>query len=152
MHPSIRLTIHSNSNSAIYSFNHRFKHQVHHLSISLTIHSNTNLARRMVSSGLLRRVALVRRATRRNNPEDTILHSHRRKNLKSYTNLASYPLVVPPIKHKFSSHPVSIQSPVHLCISSASIYKFSHLTTHPSIISTIDHPCTNSVICLSVYS
>jgi hypothetical protein len=32
----------------------------------------------MVSSGLLRRVALV------NNPEDTILHSHRRENLKSY--------------------------------------------------------------------
>jgi hypothetical protein len=89
------------------------------------------LLRRMVSSGLLRRVALVRtdvseesgasfirvtkvgelgttqaatsnrrtlrrnvpgssetsvltRATRRNNPEDTILHSHRRENLKSY--------------------------------------------------------------------
>jgi hypothetical protein len=62
--------------------------------------------RRMVSSGLLRLVALVRpdvseepgasfirvtkigelvkRATRRNNPEDTILHSHRRENLKSY--------------------------------------------------------------------
>jgi hypothetical protein len=84
----------------------------------------------MVSSGLLRRVALVRTdfseevflhsvrrllvaacvvpsspifatlmreapgssetsilttATRRNNPEDTILHSHRRENLKSYT-------------------------------------------------------------------
>jgi hypothetical protein len=40
----------------------------------------------MVSSGLLRRVALVRttRATRRNNPGDTILHSHRRENLKSY--------------------------------------------------------------------
>jgi hypothetical protein len=76
----------------------------------------------MVSSGLLRRVALVRtdvseepgaafirvtkigelgitqaatsnrrtetsvltRATRRNIPEDTILHSHRRENLKSY--------------------------------------------------------------------
>jgi hypothetical protein len=37
----------------------------------------------MVSSGLLRRVALVR-TTRRNNPEDTILHSHRRENLKSY--------------------------------------------------------------------
>jgi hypothetical protein len=37
----------------------------------------------MVSSGLLRRVAVVR-ATLRNNPEDTILHSHRRENLKSY--------------------------------------------------------------------
>jgi hypothetical protein len=46
----------------------------------------------MVSSRMLRRVALVRtdvseeltRATRRNIPEDTILHSHRRENLKSY--------------------------------------------------------------------
>jgi hypothetical protein len=27
---------------------------------------------------------VVTRATRRNNPEDTILHSHRRENLKSY--------------------------------------------------------------------
>jgi hypothetical protein len=45
----------------------------------------------MVSSGLLRRVALVRtRATRRNNPEDTILHSHRRENLKSYKNCHRY--------------------------------------------------------------
>jgi hypothetical protein len=77
----------------------------------------------MVSSGLLRRVALVRtdvseelgasfigvtnigelgttqaatsnrrtlrRATRRNNPEDTILHSHHRENLKSYKKFYS---------------------------------------------------------------
>jgi hypothetical protein len=28
--------------------------------------------------------AVLTRATRRNNPEDTILHSHRRENLKSY--------------------------------------------------------------------
>jgi hypothetical protein len=28
--------------------------------------------------------SVLKRATRRNNPEDTILHSHRRKNLKSY--------------------------------------------------------------------
>jgi hypothetical protein len=91
----------------------------------------------MVSSGLLRRVALVRtdvseepgasdvrrllvaacvvpssrifvtlmkeapgssetsvltRATRRNNPEDTILHSHRRENIKSYIVTEVYTL------------------------------------------------------------
>jgi hypothetical protein len=47
---------------------------------------------RMVSSGLFRRVGrgwthvseVPTRATRRNNPEDTIFHSHRRENLKSY--------------------------------------------------------------------
>jgi hypothetical protein len=38
----------------------------------------------MVSSGMLRRVALTR-ATQPNIPEDTILHSHRHENLKSYT-------------------------------------------------------------------
>jgi hypothetical protein len=30
--------------------------------------------------------SVLTRATRRNNPEDTILHSHRRENLKSYTS------------------------------------------------------------------
>jgi hypothetical protein len=29
--------------------------------------------------------SVLTRATRRNNPEDAILHSHRRANLKSYT-------------------------------------------------------------------
>jgi hypothetical protein len=29
--------------------------------------------------------SVLTRATRRNNPEDTILHSQRRENLKSYT-------------------------------------------------------------------
>jgi hypothetical protein len=28
--------------------------------------------------------SVLTRVTRRNNPEDTILHSHRRENLKSY--------------------------------------------------------------------
>jgi hypothetical protein len=31
--------------------------------------------------------SVLTRATRRNNPEDTILHSHRRENLKSYKNI-----------------------------------------------------------------
>jgi hypothetical protein len=38
---------------------------------------------RIVSSGMLCRVVLIR-ATRRNIPEDIIFHSHRRENLKSY--------------------------------------------------------------------
>jgi hypothetical protein len=33
--------------------------------------------------------SVLTRATRRNNPEDTILHSHRRENLKSYKGLFS---------------------------------------------------------------
>jgi hypothetical protein len=31
--------------------------------------------------------SVLTRATRRNNPEDTILHSHRRENLKSYSSM-----------------------------------------------------------------
>jgi hypothetical protein len=54
--------------------------------------TNYKIPRRIMSSGMLRRVALVRtdvtedftRATRRNIPEDNILHSHRREKLKSY--------------------------------------------------------------------
>jgi hypothetical protein len=33
--------------------------------------------------------SVLTRATRRNNQEDTILHSHRRENLKSYMTLGS---------------------------------------------------------------
>jgi hypothetical protein len=33
-------------------------------------------------------MSVLTRATRRNIPEDTILHSHRRENLKSYTEVA----------------------------------------------------------------
>jgi hypothetical protein len=55
----------------------------------------------MASAGILRRAALVRsdvseelkRATRRNIPEDAILHSHRCENLKYYTNVMPYPFV-----------------------------------------------------------
>jgi hypothetical protein len=34
-------------------------------------------------------ISVLTRATRRNIPEDTILHSHRRENLKSYKDLIS---------------------------------------------------------------
>jgi hypothetical protein len=35
--------------------------------------------------------SVLTRATRRNIPEDVILHSHRRENLKSYTRLDVFP-------------------------------------------------------------
>jgi hypothetical protein len=38
--------------------------------------------------------SVLTRATRRNNPEDTILHSHRRENLKSYNNPTHLALIV----------------------------------------------------------
>jgi hypothetical protein len=39
--------------------------------------------------------SVLTRATRRNNPEDTILHSHRRENLKSYIdNVARSSLIL----------------------------------------------------------
>jgi hypothetical protein len=42
--------------------------------------------------------SVLTRATRRNNPEDTILHSHRRENLKSY-NLKNIHVVGIPVWH-----------------------------------------------------
>jgi hypothetical protein len=38
--------------------------------------------------------SVLTRATRRNNPEDTILHRHRRENLKSYINRNIYRMTV----------------------------------------------------------
>jgi hypothetical protein len=35
-------------------------------------------------------MSVLTRATRRNNPEDTILHSHRRESLKSYMNAYTF--------------------------------------------------------------
>jgi hypothetical protein len=41
--------------------------------------------------------SVLTRATRRNIPEDTILHSHRRENLKSYTVSLAFHLLFPVI-------------------------------------------------------
>jgi hypothetical protein len=38
--------------------------------------------------------SVLTRATRRNNPEDTILHSHRRENVKSYNVVPSSQILV----------------------------------------------------------
>jgi hypothetical protein len=38
--------------------------------------------------------SVLTRATRRNIPEDTILHSHRRENLKSYMNILLFEVTI----------------------------------------------------------
>jgi hypothetical protein len=38
--------------------------------------------------------SVITRATRRNNPEDTILHSHRRENLKSYKKISRLTVIL----------------------------------------------------------
>jgi hypothetical protein len=60
---------------------------------------------------LIRRVALglvLPRATRRNNPEDTILHSHRRENLKSYSVVSSSPILVTLMKEELRFSETSV--------------------------------------------
>jgi hypothetical protein len=55
------------------------------LRINTNIHKPGVPLRLTVSNIGLPTYRLAHRATRRNIPEDTILHSHRRENLKSYT-------------------------------------------------------------------
>jgi hypothetical protein len=38
--------------------------------------------------------SVLTRATRRNIPEDAILHSHRRENIKSYKNVSVWELII----------------------------------------------------------
>jgi ribosomal protein S9 len=54
--------------------------------------------------------SVLTRATRRNNPEDTILHSHRRENLKSYTSnvVPSSPILNTLMKEALSSSETSV--------------------------------------------
>jgi hypothetical protein len=61
--------------------------------------------------------SVLTRATRRNNPEDTILHSHRRENLKSYVQgvlLTTHTLLVPTSRklELYASLPRCLHSPV----------------------------------------
>jgi hypothetical protein len=51
--------------------------------------------------------SVLTRATRRNNPEDTILHSHRRENLKSYV-VPSSPIFVTVVMEVLSSSEASV--------------------------------------------
>jgi hypothetical protein len=53
--------------------------------------------------------SVLTRATRRNNPEDTILHSHRRENLKFYAGsvVPSSPILVTQMKEALRSSETS---------------------------------------------
>jgi thiazole synthase ThiGH ThiG subunit len=52
--------------------------------------------------------SILTRATRRNIPEDAILHRHRRENLKSYSVVPSSPILVTLMKEALSSSETSI--------------------------------------------
>jgi hypothetical protein len=52
--------------------------------------------------------SVITRATRRNNPEDTILHSHRRENLKSFNFVPSSPILVTLMKELPGSSETSV--------------------------------------------
>jgi hypothetical protein len=52
--------------------------------------------------------SVLTRATRRNNPEDTILHSHRRENLKSYSVVPSSSILVTLMKEALGSSEMSV--------------------------------------------
>jgi hypothetical protein len=51
--------------------------------------------------------SVITRATRRNNPEDTILHSHRRENLKSYTEIDMFGQILKFANMKFRENSFS---------------------------------------------
>jgi hypothetical protein len=52
--------------------------------------------------------SVLTRATRRNNPEDTILHSHRRENLKSYNVVSSSAILVTLMMEALSTSETSV--------------------------------------------
>jgi hypothetical protein len=64
--------------------------RISELGKTLAVTSNRRTLRRILSSA---GTSVLKRATRRNIPEDAVLHSHRRENLKSYKVLSTLPFL-----------------------------------------------------------
>jgi hypothetical protein len=78
--------------------------------------------------------SVLTRATRRNNPEDTIPHSHRRENLKSYINKFDFrpcPLFSKAYNNNNNNNNIIISMAANHCV-----YDFHYYTTQiPSVSS-----------------
>jgi hypothetical protein len=83
--------------------------------------------------------SVLTRATRRNNPEDTILHSHRRENLKSYnmalvdtleTGLCEFPVNIMAVADTLEPglYEFPMENMASLTLSIARIVLFSSVT------------------------
>jgi hypothetical protein len=71
--------------------------------------------------------SVLTRATRRNNPEDAILHSHRRENLKSYIMVGDFTVLsVSPFSSfagiKQPGHAADHSPPTSLILQTVNIY------------------------------
>jgi hypothetical protein len=91
---------------------------VHLLLLTANVHSSPILVTLMMEALRSSETSVLTRATRRNIPEDGILHSHRHENVKSYIALTGWTLYwlrnVSPVRYELGSyisedilHPIS---------------------------------------------
>jgi hypothetical protein len=69
-----------------------FLRSVYRLLIAANVVPSSSILVTLMMEGILFSETVLTRATQRSIPEDDILHSHRRENLKSYTALTVYAL------------------------------------------------------------